>query len=68
MGDIARREEWLRDVDGSGSMHPCFPSDPGAVEYVPAARLTAAEYEASRLRQELDGVLKMIGDVEEPKP
>lgn len=27
---------WLRDVDGTGSMHVCAKGDPGAVEYVPA--------------------------------
>jgi len=27
---------WLRDLDGTGSMHPCAEGDPGAVEYVPA--------------------------------
>lgn len=28
--------EWLRDVDGTGSMRPCEETDTGAVEYVPA--------------------------------
>ena len=25
---------WLRDLDGTGSLHPCAPSDPGAVMFV----------------------------------
>lgn len=31
---------WLRDVDGTGSMHPCAKGDPGAIEYVPAIAAT----------------------------
>lgn len=27
---------WLRDLDGTGSMHVCTPHCPGAVEYVRA--------------------------------
>jgi len=27
---------WLRDIDGTGSLHPCSKDDPGAIEYVPA--------------------------------
>jgi hypothetical protein len=27
---------WLRDLDGTGSMHVCTPYCPGAVEYVRA--------------------------------
>lgn len=27
---------WLRDEDGTGSMHPCSKGDPGAVRYVRA--------------------------------
>jgi hypothetical protein len=25
---------WLRDMDGTGSMHPCLPDDPGAIRYI----------------------------------
>ncbi len=25
---------WLRDLDGTGSMHVCRPHDPGAIRYV----------------------------------
>lgn len=25
---------WLRDLDGTGSMHPCAPHDPGAIRYI----------------------------------
>lgn len=25
---------WLRDVDGTGSLHPCAPDDPGALMFV----------------------------------
>lgn len=24
---------WLRDLDGTGSMHPCSKGDPGAIPY-----------------------------------
>jgi hypothetical protein len=36
-GDYASRAEvvFLRDIDGTGSMHPCAEGDSGAVEYVP---------------------------------
>lgn len=27
---------FLRDVDGTGSLHPCGEGDPGAIAYVPA--------------------------------
>ncbi|BEV47309.1 hypothetical protein [Afipia carboxidovorans] len=27
---------WVRDLDGTGSMHPCAKSDPGAVEFIRA--------------------------------
>jgi hypothetical protein len=27
---------WLRDLDGTGSMHVCTPYCPGAIEYVRA--------------------------------
>lgn len=26
---------FLRDVDGTGSLHPCLKGDPGAIAYVP---------------------------------
>ena len=26
---------YLRDIDGSGSMHPCAKGDLGAIEYIP---------------------------------
>ena len=32
--------QYLRDVDGIGSMHPCAKGDDGAVAYIPAAQLT----------------------------
>jgi len=25
---------WLRDLDGTGSMHVCTPHDPGAIKYI----------------------------------
>lgn len=30
---------WLRDIDGTGSMHVCAKGDPGAVEYALKSRL-----------------------------
>lgn len=27
---------FMRDVDGTGSLHPCSKGDPGAMAYVPA--------------------------------
>ena len=27
-------EVWLRDLDGTGSMHPCTPHCPGAIRYI----------------------------------
>jgi hypothetical protein len=29
-------EVWLRDLDGTGSMHACTPHCPGAVRYIRA--------------------------------
>lgn len=26
---------WLRDLDGTGSLHPCMPDDEGAIEFAP---------------------------------
>lgn len=34
-------EVWLRDLDGTGSMHPCTPHCPGAVRYVRADLVVA---------------------------
>lgn len=34
---------YMRDVDGTGSLHPCSKGDPGALAYVPAE--TSAEVE-----------------------
>lgn len=33
---------WLRDLDGTGSMHPAAKGDPGAVMYVPASALRSS--------------------------
>lgn len=30
---------YLRDLDGTGSMHVCAKGDPGAVEYLPVAQV-----------------------------
>ncbi len=30
----APKRIWMRDLDETGSMHPCIPAAPGAVEYV----------------------------------
>lgn len=35
---------WLRDVDGTGSLHPCAKFDKGAVAFVRAPDLTGAAY------------------------
>jgi len=35
-GDHMTDSVWLRDIDGTGSLHPCAKGDPGAIEYVPA--------------------------------
>lgn len=44
---------YLRDIDGTGSMHVCVKGDAGAVEYVPAATLTAQAAEIARLKEAL---------------
>lgn len=31
---------WLRDLDGTGSLHPCAEGDSGAIEFVSANTLT----------------------------
>lgn len=31
---------WLRDLDGTGSMHPCTPHCSGAISYVPDDSIT----------------------------
>lgn len=35
-GEVVGPDEvvWLRDLDGTGSMHPCTPHDPGAIRYI----------------------------------
>lgn len=34
---------YLRDVDGTGSLHPCSKGDPGALPHVPALDTKAIE-------------------------
>lgn len=36
MGGDAEPDDvvWLRDLDGTGSMHVCTPHDPGAIKYI----------------------------------
>ena len=37
---------YMCDVDGSGSLHPCWEGDPGAIKYVPASTvITRPKYE-----------------------
>ena len=43
---------WLRDIDGTGSLHPCAKSDPGAIEFRPASAITALEGEVERLSRD----------------
>lgn len=38
---------WARDLDGTGSMHPCAKGDPGAVEFI---RADLVEQMAAALR------------------
>jgi hypothetical protein len=47
---------YLRDLDGSGSMHVCAATDAGAVPYVPETTLTArvAEQDAEIARLSWD--------------
>lgn len=49
VGDLV----YLRDLDGTGSMHVCAQGDSGAVEYIPAD-----------LRHLLIGALEKIADEE----
>lgn len=44
---------WLRDIDGTGSLHPCAKGDPGAIEFYPQSALDALRGEVERLRREL---------------
>jgi hypothetical protein len=44
---------WLRDIDGTGSLHPCAKGDPGAIEFRPASAITALEGEVAMLRDAL---------------
>lgn len=36
---------FLRDLDGTGSLHPCAKGDPGAIEFLPADRIQELESE-----------------------
>jgi hypothetical protein len=69
---------WTRDVDGTGSQHPCWPDDEGAVAWVrrdPAAlagdelvlAMIGAVYEAIADRTRIDGFLA-IEDIAELTP
>ena len=33
---------WTRDLDGTGSQHPCWPDDEGAIAYILASEAVAA--------------------------
>ena len=36
---------YLRDIDGTGSLHPCLKGDPGAIAFVPLSDVRAVEDE-----------------------
>ena len=50
--DIVERI-WCRDLDGTGSMHPCSKGDPGAVEFIPA---DAIEHQRTLLRKAVEAL------------
>lgn len=53
---------WLRDLDGTGSMHPCAPADEGAVEYT---RLSATPAPDGELAKKLSDVAEgMLADIQ----
>ena len=58
---------YLRDLDGSGSMHVCAATDAGAVPYVPettlTARLSDKDAEIARLRGELEFISNLEGEI-----
>lgn len=41
MTDTAQEIAWVRDVDGTGSLHVCTEGDPGAIAVYDRAALTA---------------------------
>lgn len=45
---------FLRDLDGTGSLHPCGNGDPGAIEFVLADRIQELEAENRDLYHEIE--------------
>jgi hypothetical protein len=43
---------YLRDVDGTGSMHPCAKGDPGAVEFVSVAQTPRPYFDADLVNRQ----------------
>lgn len=64
--------EWLRDVDGTGSLHLCDPDDDGAIEYVPADQANYKSLSGSGIPECLDEATevreKVTGPSQEPDP
>lgn len=54
---------WLRDVDGTGSLHPCAEGDAGAIPVYSDEALDAKDDEIERLR---DDKVSLLGQVQNP--
>lgn len=46
---------YLRDVDGTGSLHPCSKDDPNAIEYAPCADIDSIRQAALEVFRNYEG-------------
>jgi predicted HAD superfamily Cof-like phosphohydrolase len=51
---------WMRDVDGSGSLHPCSEGDPGAIAFDKVSSKETAEGRAQRIAAALNSAMMMV--------